>query len=320
MFKMKNKIPVCFGLDNNYAQHAGVAIFSLLKNTNPKNIIIYILETDLSKDNKKKLIEMVRNLGGKIKFIHSKDSCFKDLSSFSYISKATYQRLLLPDILKKEEKVIYLDCDIVVEGDISELYFTDLEDKLISAVPDSIESKNKRTKVLGIPLKYDFFNAGVMLINCKKWRDLKVQEKTIDYLKKNKKLIVGAEQDALNALFYNDWKRLPLEWNVYFDSIERAKKENLSKEEIEKIKKNPKIIHYVSSSKPWHYSDVHPLKKRYWYYLKQTPWKEYKYPDKNIKNFFYKIYRYIATYSPKKIKNFKKFLDRYLSKAHNKIY
>jgi len=298
MYKEK-KIPVCFAFDENYAQHTGVAIFSLLTNaSSPSKIIFYLVGKDLSFKSKITIERMIKSFGANLKFIPPSED-FKNLKSCRHIGMTTYQRLILPEVLN-EKKIIYLDGDMIVEGDISEIYQTNIKNSLLAAVPDSIESENKRCSELQIPWNRGYFNSGAMVINCDKWKNLDVTKKVIDYLKNNPDKLVAPEQDALNALFYDRWIKLPLEWNCYRDSIIRAKKEGYKKRNIKKLKK-PKIIHYVSSSKPWHYSDIHPLKKRYWFYLKQSPWKEFRYQDKTFGNFFYKIYRYVATFSPKKV-------------------
>jgi lipopolysaccharide biosynthesis glycosyltransferase len=298
---MDNRIHISLASDDNYSQHLGVTIYSILENAkNPQKILLHLVDGGIKDENKKRLEMISNSFGSKIKWIKGDMNDFINLESFGHISKATYFRLILPNILNKIKKLIYLDCDLIVEGDIEELWGLDLKDKLLFAVKDSYESEIQRKKVLNIPKANSFFNSGVLLINCDKWRDKKVSKITLDYIIKNSSILVAPDQDALNAIYYNDWGEIPFEWNFYFDTFKRPELKNLNKKRSFK----PKIIHFVSSSKPWSFLDIHPLKKRYWHYLKKTPWKNYKEKDKTLKNFFIKMLRYIRTYCPLGIKKF----------------
>lgn len=298
---MDDKIHISLASDDNYSQHLGVTIYSLLKNSkNPKRIFLHIVDGGINPENKKRLESISNSFNSKINWINGDLERFNNLSSFGHISKATYFRLVLPDILKKIRKLIYLDCDLIVEGDIEDIWNSDLNGNLLLAVKDSYESEVKRKKVLKIPSEYSFFNSGVLLVNCIKWRKDKVSKNTLGYIQKNSSLLVAPDQDALNALYYKDWGELPFEWNYYFDTLKRPEFKNSNFHNSFK----PKIIHFVSSSKPWSYLDIHPLKNRYWFYLKKTPWKNFKEKDRNVQNFFIKMLRYPRTYCPLKIKRF----------------
>lgn len=100
------------------------------------------------------------------------------------------------------EKLIYLDCDIIVRHSIAKLYDIDIEDYLLGAVyhNDKLSVNNGAFKRLHIPVEQGYFNAGVLLINLKKWREEHIYEKSIEFLRNNSESIVNHDQDVLNVV------------------------------------------------------------------------------------------------------------------------
>jgi len=122
----------------------------------------------------------------------------------------------------------------------------------------------------------------------------------MDYIKENPEKIQYADQDGLNATLINKWKELNPSWNLitrlfYYKYIYLIKPPNYEKDNIFEITKNPKIIHYAGFIKPWFFLDPSPYKPIYWKYLKETPWKDYKYPDKNLVGAIKRIGYYFKT-------------------------
>jgi len=304
---MKEQINIGVISDNNYAQHLGVEIFSILKNCSfPENLHFYISDGGINEENKEKLRALCSSFRCKVTFLIMSKSdwnLFKGMKMGSHLPPFVYSKILFPTKLKNLKKMLILDSDIIVEGDISELYRTNLDGKTIGAVPDGyIELQEICKKNLGISKEKEYFNTGVMLIDCIKWRKYNVLGNLIDFIKKNPDKIYVQEQDGLNATLQDEWKQLPYEWNVihlfYYHS--RDLKRKLGKEKLNEIIKHPKIIHFTT--KPWVYDKVHPLANRYWYYLKQTPWKDSTYPNKNTKTFFLRMFKLIIRPIPWEIK------------------
>ena len=133
-----------------------------------------------------------------------------------YYTNATYYRFFIPALFPEYDKVFYLDSDIIVLGDISELYEVDLCDNLIGAVQEEVMSivqvfGNYVEKGLGIEVN-KYFNAGVMLMNLKELRKIRIEEKFIDLLGKFK-FEVTQDQDYLNVLCENRVTYFDLAWN-----------------------------------------------------------------------------------------------------------
>ncbi|WP_396126164.1 glycosyltransferase family 8 protein [Anaerobacillus sp. CMMVII] len=185
-------------------------------------------------------------------------------STIGYITKETYFRILLPELLSsKIKKVLYLDCDLIVKKDISELWNTDIKKYILAAVDESSMfgsgRRRRLKKELGISKRSRYFNAGVLLLNLKKWRKDGVSERIVNYLKRHPKLTF-MDQDALNAVLHNEWHQLDYKWNYttyHWDQFPHVK---------------PAIIHFCGWRKPWN-SDIR-YKEEYFKYLKSSMWEE----------------------------------------------
>lgn len=297
--------------DNKFAQHCAVTFISLLKN-NASNVIIYLLTEGLTPDNEKKLTDLVTENGGILHIILVNSEALKNcpmppLYKLSHISIATYYRLLVSQLLPENiEKVIYLDCDIVVRHSIDDLWNYNIDEYAIGAVYQIADWNIKAIKRLNYPVSFGYFNAGVLLINLKYWRENQISGQLFEYLEKHKDQIVFHDQDALNGLLYSKCLRLPCKWNMQngffkksvFTIVNSNTEEPISyyadyKDQILKEIDDPVIVHYVSKPKPWEIGCTHPYKSDYFHYLNLTPWNNYKTPKvipfyvKRPKSFYY---------------------------------
>ncbi|HEX2926742.1 MAG TPA: glycosyltransferase [Ruminiclostridium sp.] len=272
-------IKIVSACDNNYAQHLGVMITSLLENTAEKeNVEIFLIDGGISIQGKERLRLCVEKYGSKIKFLELKPERYEYFKKQSYFGYATYFRIFIPEILGNSvRKVIYLDCDMVIKGDICKLWENDISEHFLAAVEDvgiDIGGDFATTvkKSIGISRKGKYFNAGVLLINLDKWRADNITEKIRSYLIDNRESIHFADQDGLNAVFKEQWLKLPLEWNQQADILELLQRNRIDRDDMMRAALNPMIIHYTKQVKPWHYKDCHPLKEEYYRYLRLTPW------------------------------------------------
>jgi lipopolysaccharide biosynthesis glycosyltransferase len=122
---------------------------------------------------------------------------------------------------------------------------------------------------MGIPAK-KYFNAGVMLLNLKAWRENNLSRNLILTAKKYMDKLLWWDQDVLNIYLFDKWQQFPSGYN--------------EKGITKRLNVMPVIIHYAGNSKPWHYLNNHPYKELYWKYLRLSSFKNYKYPDFSIKN------------------------------------
>lgn len=291
---MDNKINIVFASDNNYAQHTAVAMASVLVNTKvPQKIQFYLIDDEIQQENKEKITKTVQNLGGNIEFIKIKNSKLEDCYVSGELSRASYFRLDIANILGESiEKIIYLDCDLLVYDDIEKMWQLDMGGKPVAATCDlgimaSARVRKQKNKFIGLPFDAPYFNAGVLIMDLKKWRDGNYAEAIIALATQNK--YPNHDQDALNKFFMNNWQEIPLRWDVippvFNLFLKILNKPDLRKKAIE-AKLNPAIFHYAGGYKPWEYEIHDGFNDKYYEYLKLTEYKEAKMPqfDKRRKN------------------------------------
>ena len=286
----KEILNVVFSSDDNYAQHLGAAMYSLLKkNPNFKRIHIFIINNDITKKNKKNISEILKDFSNSditwINFNEWKDKL--KVNMIWDISISTYARIFLGSMLPKEiERVLYLDCDMIVCQNLKELWECDLDTAILGAVQDTISDGTKFA--VGKDVTQPYFNAGMLLIDLKKWREVKIEELCLEFLEKKKGSVVHHDQGILNGVLNGKWYRLPIGYNLMtihyiFTSkqIQRFFKDHSEfylKEEVNEALENPKILHFTPSftCRPWVKGCQHPLKQIYWENLENTPWKSVK--------------------------------------------
>lgn len=281
-----HKKVIVFSSDDKYAQHTGVAICSLLENTKtPEAIDIYIINFGISDENKHHLERLTSRYHTGIHYFSIEQQLLKNVQvqNRDHISKAAFGKFMIPELLSQEKKAIFLDSDVIVLDDIDTMYQTDISGYLIGAVMNPFFTRHK---TLGLASPSSYFNSGVLLLNLEKLRAFAAADKVLHFLENHKDKISGAEQDALNAVFREQWYGLHPRWNLQtaiFKNLDKAKG-IYEKEVLDEALQNPAIIHYSSSSKPWQFTNIHPLKHYYQHYLEKTPWKGFVPSDKNFKN------------------------------------
>lgn len=263
----KNVIPIFFATDNNYAPFLAVALTSLLDNASKDYFYkIYVLTTNLKREYAEQLnliCHDARPDGASIEFVSLGEEMEKSSGNFhlrDYYSKETYCRVFIPRVFSQYDKVLYLDCDIVVTGDISELYNIDIGDNILGAASEEVMMEydvfgTYVEKALGIP-REDYFSAGVLLINAKKYREDDIESKFIK-LMNTYTFRVTQDEDYLNVLCKGKVKMVDLGWNKSAFKSDKFDDKNL------------KLIHYKINWKPWHYDNVY-YEEFFWKYARKT--------------------------------------------------
>ena len=198
------------------------------------------------------------------------------IKGMSYWSIATYYRLYASELLPESvHRILYLDCDIIVNGKLDYLWEIDMTDKAAGVVPDIFEYDGHFQRQLHYPEEAGYFNAGVVLINVDYWREHNIGLRCFDFLANHYDIIEGNDQDVLNAVLWNSKISLPLTYNYQIQYLKDNFYINLTKyrQEIESTKMNPIIIHYAAPEKPWNvlYYKM-PYKKIWWQYKLKSPW------------------------------------------------
>lgn len=263
---MKQLIPIFFSVDDNYAPYLAVAMKSLIENASPEHEYhIVILHQSLSDENKKKLSSL-RKTGFEIQFadMEQKLSGISDKLSnrlrCDYFTMTIYFRLFIPAMYPEFDKGIYVDSDIVVPGDISELYNVDLQGNLIGACTDfSIQEVGPLTQYIDEAVGVDhrhYINSGVLLMDMKALRQIKFDQRFLKLMNTWHFDSIAPDQDYINAMCFGKIHFLDPAWDVMPDEKHRNQG-------------TPKLIHYNLFAKPWCYDNIQ-YGNVFWDYAKDS--------------------------------------------------
>ena len=255
-------IQIVMASDDAYIQHLAVAAVSVMTNVRRgRSVHFHFLSCGLSEENKSKISRIFQNGIHRHSFYELDQAVLKSYPIFNHISPASYARLFLDAILPVSvTKLIYLDADTVVSGDIAELYDLGMKGHSLAAVSDIMARDIVR--IFFYPGLHDYFNAGVLVIDLDQWRRRHLQAEANDFIRLHETELLGADQDVLNCLFREAW--LPLDSRFNVDLKHRFF--------WEKINPSAVILHYSDRIKPWHYQFTGPGRKYYYEYLARTPW------------------------------------------------
>ena len=275
---------ILYASNDGYADFLGVSLYSLLENNKEvEKITIYIFEREISNQNKEKLQNEVEQYNRRIEFIDISDLeeriGFKVNASGYNIT--TLARLFIEDLLPTEvEKILYLDCDIIVNSNIEELWNTDLAGKSLAATIEVYMPLDKKERI-GLGKEDPYYNAGMLLINRTYWYEKSLKDQFLNYYKDNGGELLYNDQDIINhcckgsivpvSHTYN------FEPNVYYFPYSYLMKVNPlffngTKEEYKDIIRNPKMIHYLGDERPWVKGNKNPYSPLYYRYVEKSGW------------------------------------------------
>ena len=286
MFKNKtipfypNTIPIVFATDDNYAPYMSATIQSIVENASPdKNYAFFILYSKITNETVNLLHEQVAHYEQfNIGFVNLTDYVSKYKFFVSrHITIETYFRLFIPELFYEYQKVIYLDCDMIVCIDIAELFEINLENNILAAMRDinisnsyyhykqSNKINDKRNSLSKLKNFGDYFCAGLCVFNISLFRKTIIQDEMLEFATANEWDF--HDQDVLNIFAEGKTLLLSFHWGVYTTKIQYLP-ENKKNEYID-AQKYPKIIHFTN--KPWK-SDIHILHfEWFWKYATRTP-------------------------------------------------
>ena len=172
--------------NEKFAVHLGVSLYSLYeRNRNEKDIRVFIISTGIGEDSLGKLKSIAKKFGRDVEIIELKDTSkyFDTGLQDSTFDISKMGRLLVGEILPEDvDRILYLDCDMVILHSIRELYNTKLGENIIAAVEEPTVLERVRYEI-GLDYEASYVNAGLLLIDLKKWRENNLGEKTISYSK-----------------------------------------------------------------------------------------------------------------------------------------
>lgn len=285
--------------DNNYAMPLAVMVRSACENLSHQyKLLVFVIDGGIQAANKKRIWASVDPTRCDIRFIAKPDDLIKDFEGFklsdktglaqlaSHITGPALFKLLIPEILPSDlDRAIFLDCDLVVRGDLGKLWDTNLDDKYILAVQEfwipyiSAKGGIVNYQELGLPGDAKYFNSGVMVFNLKKWREDKISAKAIEYFKQNKEFLLWWDQDVLNAILVNQWGELDPKWNVTpgVHKVISGQHPLFPQTICDSLIQDPYVVHYATASKPWStpktsFLDTFVHREVFFQYVDLTDW------------------------------------------------
>ena len=283
-------VPVVFAADDNYVPQLTTTVYSAMKNADPTYFYdVVVLQRNIAWDKQERLRDFFKqfpNMSLRFTNVERELSGYDLSTNNAHISIETYYRFLIQKLLPFYDKVLYLDSDIVINGDISKLYNTDLQGKLLGAIRDIDFLANLNVKhgkrmgyaknVLKMKNPYDYFQAGVLVLNTKAMRERYTIKQWLTYA--SNPAFIYNDQDVLNAHCEGEVLYLPWEWNVVHDCGGRVgnlfvQAPNDIYDAYMRSRNNPQIIHYAGFQKPWTDPDC-DFASIYWRYARETPFYE----------------------------------------------
>ncbi len=281
---------VIYHSSDSFVSVTAVSMLSLFENNKSfDNIHILYIGRGISDTNKEKLHKIANQYNRELEFMEMPNwsekmgidlkSCKKGWLGFGY------NRLFLTEYIPEDiDRVLYLDSDTVIEGDLQEMWETDFEDCYMAGVDDCLSSTYRN--IVEISDNGTYCNAGVLLINLKKWREDNIVKRFVDEITDKNGYFIFNEQSILNSVFSGKIKILPQNYNVnslvytfkYNELMRLRKPYNFSytADELENAKNNPVITHftglYYVARRPWIENSDHPHREAFDFYRKMTPW------------------------------------------------
>jgi lipopolysaccharide biosynthesis glycosyltransferase len=293
----RDPVVVC-SPDEEYALGLAVAIHSVLENLDPaRRLRLFLLDGGVSRPTRRLLLRSWDPTRVAITWVEPDLERIRAIAVETYPSPSVYLRLFAPELLPASvDKVIYLDSDLVVLADLSELWDREFEGNLLLAVQDTglpfIDAERALPNYAacasflwgsrpignydahGIDSKSKYFNSGVLVIDLEGWRREGISEHFLACLHENREYAKLPDQYVLNTVLAGRWGELDLRWNVapaifHYPS---AAQSPFGEAEYERAIADPCIVHYVGVQKPWRRDWQPAWQEHFQRYLEGTGW------------------------------------------------
>jgi lipopolysaccharide biosynthesis glycosyltransferase len=302
--------------DDRYAMPLAAALASAVANldpADPRPLQLVLLDGGMAPATWDALAATLERLALPTLRVMADRQAVAHLNVSHHISHTAYFRLLssrwLPAWISR---VIYLDCDVIVLGDLRELWRASWQDvqngsgapNEVWAVPDvacpyvdprvacpefaafspyfAALHPVRNYRELGLDPQGMYFNSGVMVLDLAAWRRADRSQQLMDCLRRHAADVWCWDQYALNVVFAGRWGALPLAWNFgahaydYAAVPRLASRAPLLPDQYEAMWRAPQLIHFTTEIKPWHYYSFHPKTELFYHYLGQTAWAQWR--------------------------------------------
>ena len=243
-------------LNSDYIFPLCVMLHSLSQSNKDNHFDIYVAYSSLTEDDFRMMKKALGNSDAVLHRIPVDENIFNSAPSLSRISKETYYRLLISELIPDGvDRILYLDPDIVIKKDLHELYDIDMQGKTVAAATHMFHSvKRFNLRRLGLKPDSNYINSGVMLIDVEKWKKEASTDEVLRFISNNLKKLKLADQDVVNMMFEDnillvDETKFNLDEKIFFAKSHRIYTKNTIG--LDWVRKNTVIVHYNGRHKPW---------------------------------------------------------------------
>ncbi len=288
---------IVFCINETWAMPAGILIQSILHYNPGMDVTFHIITKAFSEKKQQELYSVLPDSGtAKITFHFADESSLSHLPirKNDHVTIETYFRFLIPSLLPEDiHTALYLDCDMLCTGSISELFETDISGYSVGMCPDTRYSDIEVFNRLDYPMEYGYYCAGTILMNLDWWREHKAAEQCVAFLTENPGLCLWHDQDAINKVLHETILQLDFRYNIQqrFYFIFDYLKNKFSTKNIHLFLVNKKywstitsaledirIIHFSGTEKPWHkHCNKKPFTRLWLLFCNNSPWKHNNY-------------------------------------------
>ena len=251
-----------------YAQHFAVSLASLCDcNPDEEELGIYLLDTGILPETAEKLKELAADFGRILTLIPCRnlEERFPERPDTGRFDLSTLGRFFLGELLPEDVKrVLYLDCDTVVQKSLHRMYKSELGGKLL-AMAEEPTIYHEVKAYLGILPEEPYFNAGVMLVDLARWRDEEIGKQLLAYYTEIAPHCLFQDQDAINGLLRGRIAALHPKYNFitnyyYFSyaalEVFSPAYRKIGERRFRTAKRSPAIVHYAGDERPWRQGDL----------------------------------------------------------------
>jgi lipopolysaccharide biosynthesis glycosyltransferase len=276
---------VTYSPSDPYAQYIGISLLSLLKTNSAAfaRIECYVLDCGISELNRRRLMDLAAPYRCTLTFLPVTNiGVALGLQGSASGMAVKYARLFLSTLVPADvDRILYLDCDTLVTDELTALWATPLDTAYVAGVQDTIDLYFQ--KVIGLPAGQPYLNAGVLLINLKRWRDDKLEARFIAFIRRFGGQVPFHDQGTVNGVCGTQRALLPLRFNMtsnlYSFSVSTIERiyfidRFYSQPELDEALRSPAIIHFTPGlvGRPWEEPCAHPEQERFLAMKRDTPW------------------------------------------------
>ncbi|MFT2090319.1 glycosyltransferase family 8 protein [Paraglaciecola sp. 2405UD69-4] len=254
---MEKELHVCACADQMFIKFVP-ALFESAARFHKSGVVFHLITDELLDKKVKKHIEsLIYENNFEIHVIDSSE--FSKYKECAHFSKAMYYRYKIPDLLQGIDWALYLDCDMLVRKEITHIFDYANDEFALAACLNPFFTRKNSLELTGS----EYFNSGLMLINCNYWRSNNILSKLVLILSEKTDVLEMPDQDALNILFDDKWLKIPAKFNAQTSMFLQPSKAIRENVEYKIALEDPVIVHFSSPNKSWHLSCSSRYRKEY---------------------------------------------------------